>query len=69
MPPSSCPSRDRGFHPHEPQLDVDVDHSPVRREAERQVRVALAVLVERLGAARAVLARPLDGLIADQVGD
>jgi len=36
-------------HPNEAQIDVDVDHGPVRRERELHVRVALAVLVERLG--------------------
>ena len=51
----------------EAELDVDVDHRAVRGEGEREVRVALAVLVQRHGAPRAVLAGLLDGL-GEQVG-
>ena len=72
MPPSIWPSSACGFialptscvggeldHAHEPQLGVDVDDRAVGGEGELHVRVALAVLVERVG--RAVV--PLDGLL------
>ena len=36
-------------HPDQPELLVDVDDGPVRGEGEATVRVALPVLVERLG--------------------
>ena len=54
-------------HPHQPELDIDVDHGAVRRERKRQVSIALAVLVERECLARAVLARRLERVVADQL--
>jgi hypothetical protein len=51
---------------HRPKLDVDVDDGAVRRERELQGRVALAVLVERLGRAVVRLDRRLDRAVAQQ---
>ena len=61
MPPSIWPSTCSGFstrptswrggdvhHPHQPELEVDVDDGAVGGARERHVGVALAVGVERL---------------------
>ena len=73
MPPSIWPSSACGFialpdllrrgeldHADEAELAVDVDDGAVGGERELQVRVALAVLVEREGLAVVPLDRLLD---------
>ena len=56
-------------HAHEAELDVDVDDRAVGGERERHVRVALALLVERERLPVVVLARDVDRVVADQVGE
>ena len=67
--PADVLGGDEADQADEAELGVDVDHRPVRGEGERDVGIALTVLVEGRGRSVVVLDGLLDGRVAGELGD